>query len=431
MSRFTLHDVREQTYKPRDSWWTVLLVDPLAARLVRFTANRTSITPNQLTIAALVLGGGAAGCFAMAEPVWLVAGALLFHLSFVLDCMDGKIARLKGNGSVFGSWLDYVFDRLRVLVCAVALMGGQFAATGDQIFVWFAMAIVFTDMFRYLNSPQMAKVRRSMRRNLTRAIREADAVEAAVGGGRSERAASAMAAGDRLSRSLSADQQLDEVVELRPRAAEDVVRPEADSAPAAVVPGPRATVPVVDEAALAAAEAEDEADGDEADGAETGKEAPTAGRRAREVQATELQRRFHTYFPWYIRFRDALRARRIRPHLVSGIEFQMGTFIVAPLAGAVTGSPWVMLAAIAVSGALMLTFELLLIYKLWLSTREYTRVLAGIQAAVPQAAPEGRPADAAEEAGEVPATAARPAAGAASGSEPVTIAERNGVASRG
>src|SRR3712207_8819073 len=45
---------------------------------------------------------------------WLLLGALLFHLSFVLDCMDGKIARLNGTGSPFGSWLDYVFDRLRV-----------------------------------------------------------------------------------------------------------------------------------------------------------------------------------------------------------------------------------------------------------------------------------------------------------------------------
>jgi phosphatidylglycerophosphate synthase len=28
-----------------------------------------------------------------------VAGAVLFHLSFVIDCMDGKIARLNGTGS--------------------------------------------------------------------------------------------------------------------------------------------------------------------------------------------------------------------------------------------------------------------------------------------------------------------------------------------
>lgn len=166
MSPFTLTDVRERTYKPRDSWWTVWLVDPVASHLVKATANRTSITPNQLTIAALLLGGGAAACFAMGEWAWLLLGALLFHLSFVLDCMDGKIARLKGTGTVFGSWLDYVFDRVRVLTCGVALMAGQFAATGDGIFIWFALGIVFTDMFRYLNAPQMAKVRSNMRRGL-------------------------------------------------------------------------------------------------------------------------------------------------------------------------------------------------------------------------------------------------------------------------
>ncbi|MFL5286419.1 MAG: hypothetical protein ACJ8AW_36945, partial [Rhodopila sp.] len=33
--KVTLQEIRERTYKPRDAWWTVLLVDPLAARLVR------------------------------------------------------------------------------------------------------------------------------------------------------------------------------------------------------------------------------------------------------------------------------------------------------------------------------------------------------------------------------------------------------------
>ncbi|MFS2294977.1 MAG: CDP-alcohol phosphatidyltransferase family protein, partial [Actinomadura sp.] len=58
MANFTLDDVRQRTYKARDAWWTVLLVDPLASRLVKFTANRTRITPNQLTVGALILGLG-------------------------------------------------------------------------------------------------------------------------------------------------------------------------------------------------------------------------------------------------------------------------------------------------------------------------------------------------------------------------------------
>ncbi|MCW2948614.1 MAG: hypothetical protein JWR24_5331 [Actinoallomurus sp.] len=38
--------------------------------------------------------------------------------------MDDKIARLKGTGTVLGGWLDYVFDRVRVLTCTLTLMWG-------------------------------------------------------------------------------------------------------------------------------------------------------------------------------------------------------------------------------------------------------------------------------------------------------------------
>src|SRR3954454_23195137 len=96
-----LAEVRRLTEKKRDAWWTVLLVDPVATPLVRWTARYTRLTPKQITWAALLLGLGAAACFALGDWTWLLVGAALYHLSFVLDCMDGKLARLTGNGSVF------------------------------------------------------------------------------------------------------------------------------------------------------------------------------------------------------------------------------------------------------------------------------------------------------------------------------------------
>ncbi|MBE3008421.1 CDP-alcohol phosphatidyltransferase family protein [Microbispora sp. NEAU-D428] len=169
---FTLHDVRSRTYKARDAWWTVFLVDPLAGRLVVTTANRTSITPNQITWGAFVLGLGSAWCFLRAEWPWLVAGAAVYHVSFVLDCMDGKIARLKGTGTVLGGWLDYVFDRIRVLACTVALMWGQYRATGQDIYLFLGIGVVFLDMLRYVDALQIAKVRRQMRRTLRQAYEQ-------------------------------------------------------------------------------------------------------------------------------------------------------------------------------------------------------------------------------------------------------------------
>src|SRR6478609_8389665 len=152
---FTIDQVRE-TYKPRDAWWTVFLVDPYTSHLVRFTANRTRITPNQLSVTALLLG------FVAADTWSLIVGALVFHLAFVLDCMDGKIARLKGTGSVLGGWLDYIFDRIRVFVCALALFGGQFRESDRPYWLVLAAVVIFLDMLRYMNALQIQKVVHSM-----------------------------------------------------------------------------------------------------------------------------------------------------------------------------------------------------------------------------------------------------------------------------
>jgi phosphatidylglycerophosphate synthase len=161
--RYSLQEIREQTYKVHDAWWTVLLVDPLAARLVRLVAPHRWITPNLLTVLAMLLGVGSAACFLAQDRWWLIAGAALFHLSFVVDCMDGKVARLNGTGSMFGAWFDFMFDRLRVFMCAAALFGGQYARTGHAAFLWTLVVVTFLDLFRYLNSQQMAKTRQSMR----------------------------------------------------------------------------------------------------------------------------------------------------------------------------------------------------------------------------------------------------------------------------
>jgi len=162
------------TYKERDSWWTVFLVDPLAGRLLWLVSAWRWVTPNVLTIGAFILGLGSAAAFwqagsaASAWP-WLAGGALLFHLSFTLDCMDGKLARLRGGGSLFGGWLDYILDRLRVLVCTLALFGGQYTATGNAIFLYLGTGVVFCDMFRYLNALYLKETRQGMRAKLAAA----------------------------------------------------------------------------------------------------------------------------------------------------------------------------------------------------------------------------------------------------------------------
>ncbi|WP_405662454.1 CDP-alcohol phosphatidyltransferase family protein [Streptomyces sp. RK9] len=346
-----LAEVRRITQKKRDAWWTVILVDPLATPLVRLTARYTRITPNQITWGAFVLGLVSSVFFAFGDWQWLVLGAVIYHFSFVLDCMDGKVARLTGQGSVFGAWLDFVFDRIRVMVCGVALMGGQYARTHDETYIWLAVAVVFLDTLRYINSLEIFKIRHTMRKQIKARVRAAR---------RAENAAELAFMEDLLRDNPEADVEQDlERAKAEGVASEVHSADDADSR--------------IESYADAGSHAESYADAGSraesyADAGSPGDPAPAGAGPRRKAQVIDLHQEFRGKFPAYLRARSFLLRHRIRTHLVSGIEFQMGVFIIGPLFD-------VVIPATIVSGALLLVFELAIIYKLLLSTRDFSRTL--------------------------------------------------------
>lgn len=337
-----LAEVRRITEKKRDAWWTVMLVDPVATPLVRWTARYTRATPNQLTWGAFLVGLGSAACFAQGDWRWLLLGAVLYHVSFIFDCMDGKLARLTGTGSVFGAWLDFVFDRIRVLVCSIALMGGQYARTDDVLYLWLALAVASLDALRYIDSLEIFKIRHGMRKQIKARMRAAR---------KAENQAELAFMEDLLRENPEADLETDRdtVAPLEPVAAV-----EATAAPGTP----------------AAAGTDAGAGTDALAGAETPVQVPTPRRPA----VVDLHQEFRRRFPWWVRCRNFLQRHRIRAHLISGIEFQMGVFIIGPALDAVV-------ATTVVSGALLLVFELAIIYKLLLSTRDFTRTINSFETA--------------------------------------------------
>ena len=86
--------------------------DQRAARwLVRPLAH-LPVTPNQLTGLTLLLALFAAALFASGTPAAQAWAAGLFVLARFLDHFDGELARLTGNTSAFGYYLDYVAGTL-------------------------------------------------------------------------------------------------------------------------------------------------------------------------------------------------------------------------------------------------------------------------------------------------------------------------------
>ena len=116
-------DAYRRTRKPKDILWNRYVARPLAA-VVIVPLARTRVTPNQVTLATLVVFLAGAALMAVGRG-WgaLVAGAAILEISYVLDCADGQLARLKGTSSPVGAHLDFLMDELKAftLVAAVAI----------------------------------------------------------------------------------------------------------------------------------------------------------------------------------------------------------------------------------------------------------------------------------------------------------------------
>ena len=137
----------KKTFKPVDAWWTVAIADPIAGRLTLFLANYTNITPNIVTVFAFTLSFAAAFLFYQATPISLALGTLLFEIGFIFDCVDGKLARLKGLGSKQGEIIDFLFDRLGFFLLLGGLMFGQFRLSDNYEILMWGFFIIFFDNF--------------------------------------------------------------------------------------------------------------------------------------------------------------------------------------------------------------------------------------------------------------------------------------------
>lgn len=87
---------------------------------------RTPVTPNQVTVASLLVGLGAAGCFWSGTALTAALGLVLYGVAVVLDHADGELARLTFQESAFGARLDWAVDTvvLSTLVLAMAASAG-------------------------------------------------------------------------------------------------------------------------------------------------------------------------------------------------------------------------------------------------------------------------------------------------------------------
>ena len=119
--------------KKRDiNWFTEWIARPPAAVVVYFLQH-TPITPNQVTFLSAVIAAGACAMLVLLPGhLWLVAAALVFEFSFVLDCADGQLARLRKIASPLGHLLDFLMDELKAMLLFGAVAVRLWQNTADE-----------------------------------------------------------------------------------------------------------------------------------------------------------------------------------------------------------------------------------------------------------------------------------------------------------
>lgn len=136
----TVAEIRERTYKPVDAWWTVFVVDPVAARVLWVLVRvAPGLSPHHVTTVSLLCGLAAGGLFAAGE---LVAGAVVFQLSFLADCVDGKLARLQGRASALGGFYDGLVNHAVYLAGLGGLLAHLAGGADDTTIPATAAAVV-------------------------------------------------------------------------------------------------------------------------------------------------------------------------------------------------------------------------------------------------------------------------------------------------
>lgn len=108
--------------------------------------SKTNLKPNHITIFAFLIVLLSTYLISLAEPTYLIIGAVTLFFSKVLDSVDGQLARVKQVTSKKGAWLDGIFDRLKealIILAVIIALTKQTASLMPWVYGFFALISVY------------------------------------------------------------------------------------------------------------------------------------------------------------------------------------------------------------------------------------------------------------------------------------------------
>jgi phosphatidylglycerophosphate synthase len=134
---------------PYFSNWADQVYPKLANKLLPVATKVPGLTPNIVTISSFVLY--VLGCLALFInfPYHLIFTAIALPVAYVLDCLDGQLARTTKHSSVIGDYLDKTLDVLKIYVITISLAIAMYMQTQQVLYIFLGFTACFFFNFRY------------------------------------------------------------------------------------------------------------------------------------------------------------------------------------------------------------------------------------------------------------------------------------------
>lgn len=120
--------------------------------IARFLAEKTSVTPNQMSLLGFLVGVFSSVAFFLHQNV---VGGILAQVTSILDGVDGDLAVLTGKTSTFGGFLDAVLDRYADVAIILGLAFHASASSKESF--WILVAAVAALFGSFMVSYSRAK----------------------------------------------------------------------------------------------------------------------------------------------------------------------------------------------------------------------------------------------------------------------------------
>jgi len=116
----------KKTFKLREEWWSRVFATPIANLVLLGVADWTFITPNRLTILSFILTILTTALILSGTSKNLLFAGIILQLAYIIDCMDGQLARYRQTASRIGSFLDKLSDYIKFPIVLLGLtLGAQ------------------------------------------------------------------------------------------------------------------------------------------------------------------------------------------------------------------------------------------------------------------------------------------------------------------